>query len=102
MDVSGAPEPLDVVAARTAEKNYVTIGVVNPTRDEMELPVALSGVSLSSAGTVWQIAGSDPEAFNDPGKKPKIRIEEKSIHGFPDHLTIPALSASVFKFEVER
>lgn len=101
VEVSGAPEPLDVAAAWTSDKKYVTIGVVNPTEDEIELPVILSGASLSSAGTVWQIAGSDPDAFNDPGKKQKIRIEEKSIHGFLDHLTIPALSASVFKFEVE-
>jgi len=100
VEITGSPEPLDVVAAWSADRRSMTIAVVNPTTQVYELPSTVTGALLEDVGTVWQIAGTDPQAFNDPGKEPAIIIEEKSIKNYSHRLPIPGLSASVFKFDV--
>ncbi|MHC4475626.1 MAG: alpha-L-arabinofuranosidase C-terminal domain-containing protein [Planctomycetota bacterium] len=74
--VSGSLEPVDVVAAWTENQGSLTVAVVNPTSDEYEIKLDVRGARLSGAGRRWVIAGSDPEAYNEPGKEPKVAIKE--------------------------
>ncbi|MHC4659797.1 MAG: hypothetical protein ACYS83_11580 [Planctomycetota bacterium] len=48
-------------------------------------------------GRLWQIAGSDPMAYNEPGKEPKVVIKEKRLHGALDKLSMPPFSISLYK-----
>ncbi len=99
--LSGAPEPLDVAAALTDDRHFLTVGVVNPTRETMELSVNFQGVKLIGKGRVFLIAGDDDMAYNAPGKKPQVKIEEKTYRGVTDTLTLPPVSVSLYKLEVK-
>jgi len=96
-----AEAPLDVAAAWSADRKTFTIGVVNPTMKELEIPLAVKGVKLSGAGTRWQIAGTDPMAYNEPGKPPRVTIEKQSVKGISDTLSVPACSVTLFALEVK-
>lgn len=96
--VAGA---LDAQAAWTADRKQLTLGVVNPTLGEVKVPLAVEGARLKGTGTRWQIAGSDPMAFNDPDREPAVRIEEQAVKGLGDSLTLAPCSVTVLALDVE-
>jgi len=95
--ISGDAGLLDVVAAWTTDKKALTIGMVNPTEDKRELVIDLKGAELTGNGRVWLIAHSDPLAYNEPGKPPKVVIKEKSVAGVSKKLDVPPLSISLYE-----
>jgi alpha-N-arabinofuranosidase len=97
--VAGAPEPLDVMAAWTEDKKALTISVVNPTQEAQALALSLKGLGVPKSAKLFRIAGTDPMAYNEPGKDPVVKIEEISSAPFSDKLTVPALSASIYVLE---
>ena len=111
VEVSGDSKPLDVVAAWTSGRKALTIGIVNPTENEQELTLNLKGGQLAGSGQLWLIAHSDPLAYNEPGKEPRVVIEEKPVwHGLPargntakmamprsNKLNVPPLSISLYR-----
>ena len=99
--VTGETYPLDVSAAWTNDRKALTIAIVNPTKQEHELPFNLEGARITGTGQLWLIAKNDPEAYNEPGKEPKIRIIEKEIDDVSDKLDAPALSISLYKLPVK-
>jgi len=98
--VAGAPEPLDVAAAWKDGKRVLTLAVVNPTREAQTLPISWMGVSLPKSARLFLIAGTDPQAFNDPGKEPAIKIREVPDAPFGSRLTLPPLSVSLYEVVV--
>ncbi|MHC4624723.1 MAG: alpha-L-arabinofuranosidase C-terminal domain-containing protein [Planctomycetota bacterium] len=95
--VTGEVEPLDVAAAWTANRKALTIGIVNPTAHRYNIAMDLKGAELTGAGTVWAIAGSDPMAYNEPGKAPKVVIEERLLSGAVNELEAAPFSISLYK-----
>lgn len=90
--------PLDVAAALTEDGKQLTIGVVNPTLSEMSIPCQIVGAKLAAAGTGtrWQIAGSDPQAFNHPGQPRKVDIQEDTVVVPVDALQVGPCSVTLF------
>jgi len=85
----------DVAAALSKDGKTLTVGVVNPTNEEVELKLDLGGRALAGAGTRWHIAGSDPTLHNTPGQPRAVDIvETKDVSA--QALRVPALSATVF------
>ncbi len=70
---------LDVSAAWTADKDAVTIAIVNHTMTAHEVAVNLANFAAKDAAKQWEIKGTDPEAHNVPGKEPEVKIEEKAF-----------------------
>ncbi|MCU0958715.1 MAG: hypothetical protein MUF48_01300 [Pirellulaceae bacterium] len=95
-----APQPLDAAAALTADGRTLTIGVVNPTLQPHDLPLDLRGIALGPGGQAWQIAGNDPLAYNDPGQKPRVAIEEVPLSGPPRQLRVAPCSVTLFALPV--
>ena len=63
-----------------------------------EAKVALAkGAELAGTGKLLYIAHPDPMAYNEPGKKPEVVIDEKSLPEIPETLTIPPLSICLYK-----
>jgi alpha-N-arabinofuranosidase len=87
---------IDAQAAWSADRQVLTIGVMNPSREPLTIPLALRGVKLSGLGRVWQIAGDDPLAFNDPEAGMKVRVEERTIEGVSDTLSVAPCSVTLF------
>jgi len=95
--VAGDVEPLDVAAAWTNERNALTIGIVNPTKQRHELAMDLKGAQLTGSGRLWLIAHSDPMAYNEPGEESKVAIEEKPVTGVSGKFNVPPLSVCLYK-----
>jgi alpha-N-arabinofuranosidase len=95
--VTGGAEALDVAAAWTSDRKALTIAVVNPTENEYELAIDLKGTKLTGQGQLWLIANSDPKAFNEPGKKPNVVIEERPVIGISNKLSVPPLSITLYR-----
>ncbi|OHB72309.1 MAG: hypothetical protein A2V70_16510 [Planctomycetes bacterium RBG_13_63_9] len=93
-------KPLDVAAALTGDRKRLTIAVVNPTMQKLDLPLNVQGAGLSGNGTRWQIAGDDPMAYNEPGKPPKVSIEEAALENVSDKLSVAPCSVAVFALEL--
>jgi alpha-N-arabinofuranosidase len=91
--VGGVAEPYDVAAALTEDGRTLTVAVVNPTNEEVELN--LSGLSLASNGTRWHIAGSEHTAHNTPGQ-PRVVDIARTKDVPTNALRVPALSATLF------
>ncbi len=101
VSVTGAADPLDISAAWSEDRRALTVGVVNPTDEEQIIKLTLKGVQLTSSGKLGLIAHSDPMAFNEPGKEPKVVIEDREISNVSNGLTVPPLSAGVYTFPVK-
>ncbi|MHC4574194.1 MAG: alpha-L-arabinofuranosidase C-terminal domain-containing protein [Planctomycetota bacterium] len=97
VEISGNVEPLDVAAAWTKNRRALTIAVVNPTAHEYEIGMDLKDARLTAAGRLWVIAGSDPTAYNEPGKAPRVVIEEKLLASGLKKLSVPPLSISLYR-----
>ena len=85
----------DIVAALSKDGKTLTVGIVNPTNEEVELNLDLAGSTLAGQGTRWHIAGPEPTVHNTPGKPRVVDIvETKDVSA--QALRVPALSATVF------
>ncbi len=91
-----AGQPLDAMAALSGDGKTLTLGIVNPTAARLDVPLEVGGVKLTGQGRLWQIAGTDPMAHNDPGKEPKVRIVQSEVSGIGDRLSVAPLSVSLY------
>jgi alpha-N-arabinofuranosidase len=99
-EVTSKAKPLNVLAAWTKNRKVLTIGIVNPTKTTYDLALDLKGATIKGTGQHFQIAGSDPMAYNEPGKKPSVVIEKSKLAGITNKLTVPPLSVSLFRLPV--
>ncbi|MDO4558694.1 MAG: alpha-L-arabinofuranosidase C-terminal domain-containing protein, partial [Planctomycetia bacterium] len=90
----------DVQAAMTEDRSQLTISVVNPNGAQVTMPLELTGVELTGTGRIFQLAGDDPMAYNDPEDPGKLEIVERPVEGVNDTLTVPAYSATIFVLDV--
>jgi hypothetical protein len=101
VEVTGNVSPIDVAAAWTGDCKALTIGIVNPTDKESELPMELKGVKIADKAKLWVIEGTDPLAYNEPGKEQNVVISEKTVEGLSNKLTVPGYSVNIFEMAVE-
>src|SRR5690348_13459208 len=60
---SGSPTyPLDMFAALTPDRKYLTLAVVNATETEQSFDLTLAGVQMKGQPTLWQVTGKDLQA----------------------------------------
>jgi alpha-N-arabinofuranosidase len=95
--VSGETGPLDVAAAWREDRSALTLAIVNPTVDQQAIGVQLKGGTFAPFATLRRIAGTDPQAYNEPGKPPAVKIEETTNVTIGDRLTVPPLSVSIYE-----
>jgi alpha-N-arabinofuranosidase len=99
VEVSGAPEPLDVVAAWTADRSAVTVGVVNPLEEEQMIRLQLRGATLGASGMKWEISGPEKMAHNQPGEARVVDIRREALAEL-EEIEVAPLSATVFELQV--
>jgi alpha-N-arabinofuranosidase len=98
---SGSPTyPVDVFAALTADRRFLTVAVVNATEEARPLELSLSGMELAGPATAWQITGANPDAANTVGQPPQVELRESRIEGAAGSLTIAPISVNVYRFPV--
>jgi alpha-N-arabinofuranosidase len=100
IDITGDIEPVDVTAAWTEDRKAITLGIVNPTRQQQTIRMDLIGAQLTGTGRLGLIANPDPQAYNDPDDGAKVVIEEKELSNITNSFTVPGLSASLYTLPV--
>jgi alpha-N-arabinofuranosidase len=98
--VSGELHGLDVAAAWTDDRRALTVAIVNPTEVSYNVRLTIDGAEQSGRGRWWCIAHDDPMAYNEPGKPPRVRIEEKAIPKTDDALPAPGYSVNLYRLAV--
>ena len=77
---SGSPTyPLDMFAALTPDRKYLTIAVVNATESEQKFDLNVTGARLGGPSTLWQMTGKDLDAANHVGQEPQVEVKEIAI-----------------------
>ncbi|HLO98951.1 MAG TPA: alpha-L-arabinofuranosidase C-terminal domain-containing protein [Fimbriimonas sp.] len=88
IEVQGTFGDLDVVAALSADRKSVTIGVVNPTDQPVTMDFNMPGLLMDKAKTHY-MTGDSPTALNLPGMRRQVDIFEAK------GTTVPQLSCAV-------
>jgi hypothetical protein len=57
---------------------------------------------IPRTGRLWRISGDDEMAYNEPGKEPKVKIQEIDGAQFMSRLTVPPISISLFELELKK
>jgi alpha-N-arabinofuranosidase len=97
----GSPTyPLDMVAALTADRKYLTLAVVNATESVQPLDLNVTGVRLAGKPTLWQMTGKDLDAANRVGQEPQVEVKEIEIGDTPQTLAVAPISVNIYRFPV--
>jgi alpha-N-arabinofuranosidase len=75
----GAPSPLDVAAAWTADRSALTVAVVNPTAEARTLRLDLAGAAVTGAARRLVLTGPGPMAHNAPGRPRQVDVTETAV-----------------------
>jgi alpha-N-arabinofuranosidase len=98
---AGSPTyPLDMVAALTEDRKFLTIAVVNATDSEQKLNLNVTGVRFAGPSTQWQMTGSSVDAANHVGQPPQVEIKEMSMGNASETVAVAPISVSIYRFPV--
>ena len=100
VSISGTQEPLDVVAALTIDKKYLTIAIMNPTRKKQSLKSAFGNIRFENGADHIFIRHDDEMAFNDPGKAPVVSIEEDKVN-IDGKIIVEPLSVNIYRLKIK-
>ncbi len=92
-------EPVDVQAALTADGTWLTVGVVNPLNERLQLPLRIDGVTLTGAGVRYLLSGPDAMAYNEPGRPLRVTVTETVLTDVSE-LIAPPLSVTIYRLEL--
>jgi alpha-L-arabinofuranosidase len=99
---AGSPTyPLDVSAAFTSDRKFLTVAVVNPTTSTQQLDLNIEGTHASGNSRMWQMTGPNESAANVLGQKPQVEIAETALPGVPATLSIAPVSLNIYEFPVQ-
>jgi alpha-N-arabinofuranosidase len=90
--VEGAPSPLDISAAFTADRSALTVAIVNPSAESQRVKLDLQGAAISGRGRRFVLTGADRLSHNAPGRPRGVTVTETSISHGGDVLDAPPLS----------
>ena len=94
---SGSPTyPLDMFAALTPDRKFLTLGVVNATESARSFSLNLAGAT-AGAPSEWQVTGKNLQATDRVGQAPQVRIEKIAASGDGRTLSVAPISISIFE-----
>jgi len=95
----GSPTyPLDISAAFTSDRKFLTLAIVNPTEEPQSLNLHLEGVRLAGAAQMWQMTGPSPDAANVLAKPTEVEVKENTLSSVPETVSIAPASVAVYRF----
>jgi len=95
--VSGAPDPLDVAAAWTADRSALTVAVVNPALEPRRIELDVAGASLTGVARRFVLTGPDRWSHNVPGRPRAVKVEQTSLPESGGTVEIPPLSVVIHR-----
>jgi alpha-N-arabinofuranosidase len=98
---SGSPTyPLDMFAALTPDRKFLTVAVVNATESEQKFDLNVTGARLARPPTLWQLTGSTLDASNRVGQPPQVEVKEIPIGSTPGTISVAPISVNIYRFPV--
>ena len=99
--VTGAPAPLDAVAAWTKDRAALTIAIVNPEPTARTVKLDLTGARVTGRGRVFVLTGDGPLAHNAPGRPRGVDVVERPSGGLGEPVELAPLSATLLVLETD-
>ena len=96
-----AAAPLDVAAAWTADRKCLSIGIVNPTMQQLDVHLKIVGALLRRSGQQFQIGGNNPMAHNAPGRNPQVTIVESAVRLSGDAFRVAPCSITLLLLDAQ-
>ncbi len=98
---SGSPTyPVDMFAALTPDRKFLTLAVVNATGSQQSFNLGVTGARLTGPSTLWQLTGESLDSVNRLGEPPQVRVKEIAIESASETISVAPNSANVFRFPV--
>jgi len=98
---AGSPTyPLDVVAALSADRRFLTLAVVNATKLPQHLALHVRGARIAAAPTLWEMTGKSLDAANRVSEQPQVAVDRITVSEVPGTLTIPPISVDIYRIPV--
>ena len=92
---------LDAMAAWSEDRRTLTLGIINPALEPRTIALEVRGAQLTGQGTRWEIAGSDPMAYNSPGQPARVKIAESPVDKVKDNITVAPCSVTIVALRTE-
>jgi len=96
LSLEGGLEPYDVCAAIRKDGSAITVGIVNPTDETLEVTVDFGDARLADRGDHYLITGPSRAAHNRPGENRKVDIEVLREVKVSGPYSAPPLSSNIF------
>jgi alpha-N-arabinofuranosidase len=98
---AGSPTyPLDVVAALTADRKFLTVAVVNATESAHELTLNIRGVEVGGKSRMWLMTGPKVDSADVLGKPPEVTTVEMPVAEAPKKVSIAPISINIYELPV--
>ena len=96
---AGSPTyPLDIFAALTADRKFLTLAVVNATDSEQKFTLHVDAAQISNTATLWRMTGKTLEAANKVGQDPQVGVEESTFGGTSPTFSVAPISIEIYRF----
>jgi len=89
-------EPYDISAAIQKDGSGVTIGIVNPTSESVEVQIDFRNAKLAKVGDHHYVSGQERSAHNRPGEPRQVDITVDRGVSVSDYFSVPPLSSNIF------
>ena len=100
LKVSGWDEKLDVAAALTEDRKFLTVGFVNATHDSYQIRLNMKSLTPTGEGEGWVIGHENVMAYNAPGQESVIDIQPTAPADLTGLITIKPVSITLYKIPV--
>jgi len=97
--VSGAPAPLDVVAAWTPGRAALTVAIVNPESEARPVRLQVAGARLTGRGRAYVMTGASPLAHNAPGAPRGVDVKDDDAPAPGEPVVAAPLSVTLLVLE---
>ncbi|MEO6816699.1 MAG: alpha-L-arabinofuranosidase C-terminal domain-containing protein [Edaphobacter sp.] len=100
---SGSPTyPLDMFAALSPDRKFLTVSVVNATESEQHFDLNITGARPSGSAMQWQLTGKELDAANNVSQLPQVAIKTISMASVPKIITVAPISVNIYRFSVAK
>ncbi|MGH9342559.1 MAG: alpha-N-arabinofuranosidase, partial [Terriglobia bacterium] len=98
---SGSPTyPLDMFAALSPARKFLTLAVVNATQSEQKFDLDVIGIRVAGPSTLWRMTAKSLDAADRIGLPPQVEIKEAAIGAAPKTIAVAPISINIYRFPV--
>jgi len=99
----GSPTyPLDMVAAVSPDRRYLSLAVVNATHSAQRFVLHVAGGALDGRATLWRMTGPSVLAADTLGHPPRVVVKRYELRHFGRRITVAPISIDIYHIALTR